>query len=89
MHRTTLGDFELTVLTDGLFYLDGGAMFGAVPKTLWEKKLSPDAQNRLHLGMNSLAIRTGDHTILIETGAGNKLPDKTRHIFDTEGTSTL
>jgi glyoxylase-like metal-dependent hydrolase (beta-lactamase superfamily II) len=84
LHRTTLGDFELTIITDGRFYLDGGAMFGAVPKPLWEKKLPADAQNRLHLGMNSLAIRTGDHTILIETGAGNKLPDKTRRIFDTE-----
>jgi len=84
LHRTTLGDFELTVISDGLFYLDGGAMFGVVPKPLWEKKMPVDAQNRLHLGMNSLAIRTGDHTILIETGAGNKLPDKTRRIFDTQ-----
>jgi len=84
LHRTTLGDFELTIITDGLFYLDGGAMFGAVPKSLWEKKMPTDAHNRLHLGLNSLAIRTGDHTILIETGAGNKLPDKTRRIFDTE-----
>ena len=74
MHRTTLGDFELTVITDGLYYLDGGAMFGVVPKPLWEKKLPADAQNRLHVAMNSLAIRTGDHTILIDTGAGNKLP---------------
>jgi glyoxylase-like metal-dependent hydrolase (beta-lactamase superfamily II) len=84
LHRTTLGDFELTVVTDGLYYLDGGAMFGVVPKPLWEKKIPPDAQNRLHVGMNSLAIRTGDHTILIETGAGNKLPDKTRRIFENE-----
>jgi glyoxylase-like metal-dependent hydrolase (beta-lactamase superfamily II) len=84
LHRTTLGDFELTVISDGLLYLDGGATFGAVPKTLWETKLTVDAQNRLHLGMNSLAIRTGDHTILIETGAGNKLPDKTRRIFGNE-----
>ncbi len=84
MHRTTLGDFELTIISDGLYYLDGGAMFGVVPKPLWEKQMPPDAQNRLHVGMNSLAIRTGDHTILIETGAGNKLPDKTRGIFDTQ-----
>jgi len=86
LHRTTLGEFELTVINDGLYYLDGGAMFGVVPKPLWENKLSPDSQNRLHVGMNSLAIRTADHTILIETGAGNKLPDKTRRIFDTQET---
>jgi glyoxylase-like metal-dependent hydrolase (beta-lactamase superfamily II) len=82
--RTTLGDFELTVVTDGLYYLDGGAMFGVVPKPLWEKKLPADASNRLHVAMNSLAIRTGDHTILIDTGAGSKLPEKTRHHFETE-----
>ena len=84
MHRTTLGDFELTVITDGLYYLDGGAMFGVVPKPLWQKKLPADDRNRLHVGMNSLAIRTADHTILIDTGAGNKLPDKTRAVFSNE-----
>ncbi len=84
MHRTTLGDFELTVITDGLYYLDGGAFFGVVPKPMWEQKLPADAQNRLHVAMNSLVIRTGEHTILVETGAGNKLPDKMRRIYDTE-----
>ncbi len=84
MHRTTLGDFELTIVTDGNYYLDGGSMFGVVPKPLWEKKFPADSTNRLHVAMNSLAIRTGDHTILIETGAGNKLPDKTRRIFGNE-----
>ena len=84
MHRTTLGDFELTVVTDGRYYLDGGAMFGVVPKPLWEQKFPADAHNRLHVAMNSLVIRTGDHTILVDTGAGNKLPDKTRRIFDNE-----
>ena len=84
MHRITLGDFELTVITDGLYYLDGGAMFGVVPKPLWEKKLPADSQNRLHCAMNSLVVRTADHTILIDTGAGNKLPDKTRRVFDIE-----
>jgi len=82
--RTTLGDFELTIVTDGRYYLDGGAMFGVVPKPLWEKKLPADASNRLHIAMNSLAIRTGDHTILIDTGAGSKLPEKTRRHFETE-----
>ena len=84
MHRTNIGDFELTFLTDGALYLDGGAMFGVVPKPLWEKKIPADPQNRLHLAMNSLAIRTGDHTILIETGAGNKLPDKSRRVFENQ-----
>lgn len=84
MHRTTIGDFELTVITDGRYYLDGGAMFGVIPKPLWEQKFPADARNRLHVAMNSLVIRTGDHTILVDTGAGNKLPDKTRSIFANE-----
>ncbi len=84
MHRTTLGDFELTVLTDGLYYLDGGAMFGVVPKPMWEQKFPADSQNRLHAAMNSLVIRTGEHTILVDTGAGNKVPDKMRRIYDLE-----
>jgi glyoxylase-like metal-dependent hydrolase (beta-lactamase superfamily II) len=84
LHRTTLGDFELTVVNDGLYYLDGGAMFGVVPKPMWERKVKADAQNRIRVSMTSLAVRTGEHTILIETGAGNKLPEKMRGHFDTE-----
>jgi glyoxylase-like metal-dependent hydrolase (beta-lactamase superfamily II) len=84
LHRTTLGDFELTVVNDGKYYLDGGAMFGVVPKPMWEKVLPADEQNRIHMAMNSLVIRTGDDTILVDTGAGNKLPDKTRKIFDIQ-----
>ena len=41
MHRTTLGDFELTIVSDGTYFLDGGAFFGVVPKTMWSKKGSP------------------------------------------------
>ena len=84
MHRTTLGDFELTVVNDGKYYLDGGAMFGVVPNPMWEKVLPADEQNRIHMAMNSLVIRTGSDTILVDTGAGNKLPDKTRKIFDIQ-----
>ena len=81
MHRTTLGDFELTVVSDGTYFLDGGAFFGVVPKTMWSKKMAPDEQNRLDAGLNSLLVRTGDKNILIETGIGNKLPDKLVQIY--------
>jgi glyoxylase-like metal-dependent hydrolase (beta-lactamase superfamily II) len=84
LHRTTLGDFELTVVNDGKYYIDGGAMFGVVPKPMWEKKLPADEHNRLHMAMNSLVIRTGRDTILVDTGAGNKLPDKMRKHFDVQ-----
>ncbi len=79
--RTTLGDFELTVLSDGTYFLDGGAMFGVVPKPMWEKRASADESNRILLGTNTVVARTGKHTVVIETGIGNKLPPKLREIF--------
>jgi glyoxylase-like metal-dependent hydrolase (beta-lactamase superfamily II) len=81
MHRTTLGDFELTVVSDGTYFLDGGAFFGVVPKTMWSKKVAPDEHNRLDAGLNSLLVRTGDKNILIETGIGNKLSDRLVQIY--------
>jgi glyoxylase-like metal-dependent hydrolase (beta-lactamase superfamily II) len=81
MHRTTLGDFELTIVSDGTYWLDGGAFFGVVPKTMWSKKVKPDELNRLDAGLNSLLVRTGDKNVLIETGIGNKLPEKMAQIY--------
>jgi glyoxylase-like metal-dependent hydrolase (beta-lactamase superfamily II) len=84
LHRVSLGDFELTVLSDGPYWLDGGAMFGVVPKPLWSKKIQADEQNRITLGLNSLLIRTGDHNVLVETGIGPKLNDKAKAIYGHE-----
>jgi glyoxylase-like metal-dependent hydrolase (beta-lactamase superfamily II) len=80
----SFADFELTVLSDGSFRMDGGAMFGVVPKTMWEKRLPADSQNRVTLGANTIVVRTGKHTVVIETGLGNKLPEKQRAIFDAK-----
>jgi glyoxylase-like metal-dependent hydrolase (beta-lactamase superfamily II) len=82
--RTTLGDFELTVLSDGHYFLDGGAMFGVVPKPLWEKRAPADSQNRILLGLNTVIVRTGQHTVAIETGIGNKLPPKLNEIYGAQ-----
>ncbi len=79
--RTTVGDFELTVLSDGPYFLDGGAMFGVVPKPLWERRAPADELNRILLGLNTVVVRTGKHTVVIETGIGNKLAPKLRDIF--------
>lgn len=79
--RTQLGDFELTICTDGTYKLDGGAMFGVVPKTLWEKRAPADEQNRIVLGLNTVVVRTGKQTVLIETGIGNKQSAKMREIL--------
>lgn len=81
MHRLTLGDFELTAVSDGVYSLDGGAFFGVVPKAMWEKKVKADQNNHVPTGLNSVIVRTGHHTILIETGIGNKLPDRMAKIF--------
>jgi len=76
MHRLTLGDFELSVFSDGTYPLDGGAFFGVVPKVMWSRKVAADDRNYVTTGLNSLLIRTGKHTVLVETGMGNKLSDR-------------
>ena len=82
--RTHVGDFELTVCTDGTYRLDGGAMFGVVPKTLWERRAPADALNRILLGLNTVIVRTGKQTVVIETGIGNKLSAKMREIHSNQ-----
>jgi glyoxylase-like metal-dependent hydrolase (beta-lactamase superfamily II) len=78
--RKQIGEFELTVCSDGTYKLDGGAMFGVVPKPLWEKRAAADDQNRILLGLNTVVVRTGKQTVVIETGIGNKQPAKMREI---------
>jgi glyoxylase-like metal-dependent hydrolase (beta-lactamase superfamily II) len=77
----SLGDFELTIVSDGFYISDGGAFFGVVPKVLWEKKVKADELNRIHAGLNSVLVRTGKQNILIETGIGNKLSDKVKSFY--------
>ena len=73
-----LGDFVLTLVQDSVYWWDGGAMFGVVPKALWSRKSPVDDANRVPLGLNCYVIRTGEHTILIETGAGDKMDARQR-----------
>src|SRR5512147_3262426 len=75
------GDFELSLFSDGTYFLDGGAMFGVVPKPLWSKKVPADADNRIVLGLNTLLVRTGKHNVIVETGIGPKLSQKQRDIY--------
>jgi glyoxylase-like metal-dependent hydrolase (beta-lactamase superfamily II) len=81
MQRLTLGDFEITAFSDGHYPLDGGAFFGVVPKVIWSKKVTADENNFVASGLNSILVRTGRETVLIETGIGNKLPDRMVKIY--------
>jgi len=72
------GDFEISLIRAGVYWWDGGAIFGVVPKVLWSRKTASDELNRVPLGLNCYLIRTGKHTILVETGAGDKLDERFR-----------
>jgi glyoxylase-like metal-dependent hydrolase (beta-lactamase superfamily II) len=76
-----LGDIDIRYLDGGNFWLDGGAMFGVVPKVFWEKKSPPDEKNRIKMRANSLLVRTPKHAVLIETGNGTKWDPKQRAIY--------
>jgi glyoxylase-like metal-dependent hydrolase (beta-lactamase superfamily II) len=76
MNRLTLGDFELSIFSDGTYPLDGGAFFGVIPKIMWSRKAEADERNYVQAGLNSLLIRTGRENVLIETGMGNKLSER-------------
>jgi glyoxylase-like metal-dependent hydrolase (beta-lactamase superfamily II) len=71
-----LGPFELTILSDGTYPIDGGAFFGVVPKVMWSKRMLPDERNFITAGLNSLLIRNGKQNVLVETGMGSKLPER-------------
>ncbi len=67
-----IGEITVLPLFAGPLLLDGGAMFGVVPRTLWEKKMPPDGLNRIAMSMNVLLIRSGGVNLLLDTGAGDK-----------------
>ncbi|UCD36214.1 MAG: MBL fold metallo-hydrolase [Nitrospiraceae bacterium] len=80
-NRLHLGSFELCWLDGGTFALDGGAMFGVVPKKVWEKKYRADNENFIPLAAWPILVKTPEALVLIETGIGNKLTEKQRKIF--------
>jgi glyoxylase-like metal-dependent hydrolase (beta-lactamase superfamily II) len=76
-----LGNFQIDWLEGGRFELDGGTMFGVVPKVLWTRKYPADENNYIKMTNSPMLVRTGDANIIIETGLGNKLTDKQNKIF--------
>ncbi|HEY5530585.1 MAG TPA: hypothetical protein VIK22_01130, partial [Candidatus Anoxymicrobiaceae bacterium] len=68
--KIDIGDIKVTPFVSSRFRLDGGSMFGVIPRVLWERKATPDSMNRIDLNSNSLLIETGGHTVLLEPGMG-------------------
>lgn len=88
----TLGDFELTPLLDGYFRLDGGAMFGVVPKPLWERRAPADDRNRIALASRPLLVRSSGAraaTILIDAGIGDKMDTRSVDIYAIDRTRNI
>ena len=83
------GAFDIFPVTDGRFRLDGGAMFGVVPKVLWEQCCPADEKNRIQLGLNCLLIRAHGKNILVDTGLGAKVDPKSQEMFAVDRTPPL
>ncbi len=84
-----IGDLEVTPFVSSRFRLDGGSMFGVVPRTLWEKKASPDALNRIALNSNSLLIEAADVCLLVEPGMGTKYDPGQSDIYQLADMSAI
>jgi glyoxylase-like metal-dependent hydrolase (beta-lactamase superfamily II) len=76
-----LGALDLVPLSDGFFSLDGGAMFGVVPKALWQRRAPADDRNRIRMGMRPLLVRAGRLRVLIDAGIGDKMSEKDADIY--------
>src|SRR5687767_4914335 len=79
-----IGDYRVEIIPDTEFRLDGGAMFGVVPRNLWSQVCPPDDQNRIRMNMNCVFIDTGTEKVLIETGIGDKWSAKEIVIYGIE-----
>ena len=76
-----VGTVDVRVISDGQVRLDGGSLFGVVPRTLWRNLVTVDRKNRATIGLNCLLVRTGDKNILVDTGVGTKHPPRRRTLF--------
>ena len=87
--RLPLGNLQLTAVHDGPYRLDGGAMFGVVPRPLWQHKAPPDDRNRIQMAMRPLVVEGDWGRMLIDCGAGDKMDAKQRDIYALDRTRQL
>ena len=85
----TIGPYRVHLVSGGRFRLDGGAMFGVVPRVLWERVAPPDEQNRIRMAMNCLLIEGEGRRVLVDTGSGTKSEARFREIFAIERPEAL
>jgi len=81
---TPIGNFQLATISGGRYLIDGGTMFGVVPKPLWERRIPADEKNRIPQPTNCVLVKTGQQNVLIDSGYGTKLPDKQMKILSAE-----
>ncbi len=79
-----IGPYEIFTIESGYTWLDGGAMFGVVPKTLWNKTNPADNFNRIQLALRTMVIRDEQRTILVDTGVGHKMNEKLTKIYNVD-----
>ncbi len=84
-----LGNFEVISLYENKFRIDGGALFGVIPKKIWAKLMPPDENNFITLEIHPLLIKTGEHNIIVDLGLGDALSDKMKKIYGVESPSHL
>ena len=84
-----LGDFTLQIVSGGTFRIDGGTMFGVVPRVLWSAVFEPDEENRIAQATNCLLIRSQAHTVLVDTGYGTRMSEKQRRRLQAESGDVL
>ena len=76
--RVSVGSSRITAIKTGVYYPDGGCLFGVIPRERWSKVLAPDERNRVELGLNCYVVETSSHTVVIDTGAGCNLDPNAR-----------
>ncbi len=89
MNTLALGDWTLHTVDAGYLWLDGGSMFGSVPKPIWSRTNPPDERNRIRLAMRCMLLRGHRRTVLVDVGLGDKFTDKLRDIYRVETEPSL
>ena len=84
-----IGNISINLLKDGTLKVDGGVVFGQIPRSNWEQFMKPDSRNRVRLGLNSMLVTTPEANVLIDTGAGTKRMIEMKEDFSLNGNKLI